>query len=67
MIGLAEYYQCRPSCFFQDMSEYERYCFDEVCAFINSRIKNGDKPRFKKSKIRGKKYKSFSEYYKEFQ
>ena len=64
MIGLAEYYHCRPSCFFTDISEYEKYCLDEACAYINSRMKNGEKPKFG-SKVKGKNYKSFSEYYSE--
>lgn len=64
MIGLAEYYHCRPSCFFTYISEYEKYCLDEACAYINSRMKNGEKPKFS-SKVKGKNYKSFSEYYSE--
>lgn len=60
-IGLAEYYNCRPSSFIcQD--EYTAYCFDEVCAYINSKVKNGEKPNFNKTKMK-KKYKSFRDYY----
>lgn len=66
MIGLAEFYHCRPSCFIPDAGDYEKYCFDEACAYISMEIKDGKKPNFKKVKIQGKRYKSFSEYYAEF-
>lgn len=67
MIGLAEFYHCRPSCFLYDANEYEQYCFDEACAYISSRMKDGEKPKFKKAKLNGKRYKNFSEYYKELE
>lgn len=65
MIGLAEFYHCRPSYFLYDANEYEKYCFDEACAYISMRMKDGEKPRFKKLKVAGKHYKNFTEYYKE--
>ena len=66
VIGLAEYYHCRPSCFIADAGEYEKYCLDEACAFISMKVKDGEKPKFKKVKVNNKRYKSFSEYYAEF-
>lgn len=68
VIGLAKYYHCRPSSFLNESTgEYEKFCFDEVCAYIDMRVEDGEKPRFKKLKVQGKHYKSFKDFYKEFE
>lgn len=36
---------------------YSAFCFDEACAFILTKIEEGEEPIFKK------KHKSFSDYY----
>lgn len=53
-------YQCRPSELLGNMDEYTAFCFDEACAYIISRIDDGEEPVFKKQ------YKSFKELYSKF-
>lgn len=52
----------RPSTFFDIYDEYTAYCFDMACAFIQSKINEGEEPNFN----RNKKYSSFSELYKQY-
>lgn len=60
MLGLSKYYNVRPSTFFDISEPYTSYCFDEACAYISSKIENGEEPRFKN------KFKSFTDMYKHF-
>ena len=49
------------------LAEYPAYCFDEACAYITSRIKDGEEPDFSvkdKGSLQKKHYKSPSEMYK---
>ena len=47
--------------------EYTAFCFNEACAYIMAEINNGKKPKFKQieaeRKNKGKRFKSFKEYY----
>lgn len=45
---MAKLYHKRPSEIIFIEEEYASYCFDEACAYITSRIKDGEKPVFRK-------------------
>lgn len=55
-------YKSRPSAFFDITDEYTAYCFDMACAYIQSKIDDGEEPDFRKNK----KYSSFSDLYKDY-
>lgn len=50
----------RPSALLGLDDPYTAYCFDEACAYIRARVDKGEELCFKK------KYKSFSDIYKEY-
>lgn len=54
-------YQERPSKIMGLKDEYTSFCFDEACAYIISKLKDGEKPIFKRE------YSSFSELYAQFE
>lgn len=58
IINMAERYRCKPSEVIGIPEEYAAFCFDEACAYISSRIDDGEEPIFRK------KYKSFADMYK---
>lgn len=63
---MSKLYHKRPSeiIFLED--SYTSYCFDEACAYIISRIKDGEKPVFERnegSSIEKPHYSSPSEMY----
>lgn len=58
LIGVATHYGCRPSLLLAVDDPYTAFCLDEACAYIATRIKNGDEPKFKR------KYKSFKDMYR---
>lgn len=60
MLGLANVYKCRPSTLFGITDVYTAYCFDEACAFIVTKIENGEEPQFVV------KYNSFKDLYKQY-
>jgi hypothetical protein len=57
---VASKYGCRPSTLLDLSDPYTTYCFDEACAYILSRIEEGDTPVFKVH------YKSFADMYKNY-
>jgi len=63
VLGMAGLYNCRPSTLL-DLDGYEAFCFDEACAYIKSKMQDGEKPQFVKEKIKSKHFKSASEMYK---
>ena len=63
---MSKLYHKRPSEIIFLDDEYTSYCFDEACAYITSRIKDGEKPVFKKkdeSNIEKPHYSSLREMY----
>lgn len=60
LINLSREYQSRPSEIFGIEDAYTAYCLDEACAYIITRIKDGETPTF------AKEYKSFRELYKQY-
>lgn len=60
LVGLASIYKARPSSLFDIEDPYTAFCFDEACAYISAKIKNGEEPKFKV------KYSSFSDMYKNY-
>lgn len=55
---MSKIYNCRPSQIVSLEDEYTSYCFDEACAFIISKMNDGEVPRFKV------KTENFSDIYK---
>ena len=43
---MARIYQERPSNILGIDDEYTSFCFDEACAYIMSKIDNGENPKF---------------------
>lgn len=60
---MANLYNCRPSTLL-DLDGYEAFCFDEVCAYIRMKMKDGEEPQFVKENVKNKHFKSASEMYK---
>lgn len=58
IINMSKIYNCRPSQIVSLEDEYTSYCFDEACAFIISKMNDGEVPRFKV------KMENFSDIYK---
>jgi hypothetical protein len=49
------------------LDEYTAFCFDEACAFILQKLKDGEKPIFKEEQNKTEKiYKRPSDLYKKF-
>lgn len=61
---MANLYNCRPSTLLNLQSEYDAYCFDEACAYIRMKMKDGEEPQFIKENVKNKHFKSASEMYK---
>lgn len=61
IINLSKLYRVRPSELVGLEEPYEKFCFDEACAFIALQIENGETPKFTK------KYSSFRDLYKQFE
>lgn len=57
---MAKAYNKLPSEIMRIQDEYTAYCFDEACDEIMYHIGKEEKPVFKQ------KYKSFSDFYKQF-
>ena len=62
---MSKLYDVRPSVLLDIADGYTRYCFDEVCAYITSRIKQGEEPDFSISKTNIEKphYNSLKDMY----
>lgn len=58
LLTIADTYSKPPSDWFDDLTDYEKYCFDEASFVVLQRMKNGEQMKVKKS------YASFSDYYK---
>ena len=56
---------CRPSDLLEIPDAYTAFCFDEACALIISRLKNGEVPIVKEEKEEIV-YKKPSDFYKKF-
>ena len=64
MLGLANTFNCRPSAFFGDIDDYTAYCIDEAACLIIRNIEEGLEPNYEKKK---EEFKSFSDFYKQFE
>lgn len=62
---MSKLYDTRPSILLDIEDAYTSYCFDEACAYITSRIKDGEEPDFSVSKnnIEKPHYNSLKEMY----
>lgn len=68
---MARMYQERPSNILGIDDEYTSFCFDEACAYIMSKIDNGENPKFvvendsnninRKSRLPSEIYKHYEE------
>lgn len=63
---MSKLYDVRPSVLLDIPDAYTSYCFDEACAYITSRIKQGEEPSFevKDENIEKPHYNSLSDMYK---
>mgnify|MGYP000860688989 CR=1 FL=1 len=63
---MSKMYDVRPSVILDIKDGYTSYCFDEACAYIISRIKQGEEPDFSISKgsLEKPHYKSLKDMYK---
>lgn len=65
---MSKLYHVRPCDFIGIEDEYTRYCFDEALAYIISRIKDGDTPRFRvidnKGTVEKPRFSRMSDVYK---
>lgn len=57
LLALSEKYNRPPSSYFDDLTDYEAYCFDEASWSVIHSLKEG------KALIKKKAYKSFSDFY----
>ena len=62
---MSKLYDVRPSILLDIADGYTRYCFDEACAYITSRIKQGEEPDFSigKTNIEKPHYSSLKDMY----
>ena len=63
---MAKLYYTRPSMIIGLVDPYTSYCFDEACAYITSRIKDGEEPDFsvvENNNIEKPHYNSLSDMY----
>ena len=67
IINLSKHYACRPSELLNIPDEYTAYCFDEVCAEIVLTMTDEKEPKEPKFDVPHKHYKSFTEFYKQFE
>lgn len=58
LISLAKHYAVRPSELIKLDDAYVSYCFDETCAYIDTRIATGEEPKYE-IKAQG-----FSDFYR---
>ena len=64
---MSKLYDVRPSVLLDIPDAYTSYCFDEACAYILGKLKDGKKPVFKKSAEKGRvkqHYNKLSDMYK---
>lgn len=66
---MAKMYHTSPSKILRIDDEYLGFCFDEACALIVTKMQNKEKPTFdeesKKENKPKKKYRSFTDLYKD--
>ena len=63
---MSKLYDVRPSVLLDIPDAYTSYCFDEACAYITSRIKDGEEPDFsvvENNNIEKSHYNSLSDMY----
>ena len=66
VIAMSKLYDVRPSVLLDIPDAYTSYCFDEACAYITSRIKDGEEPDFsvvENNNIEKQHYNSLSDMY----
>lgn len=61
LLAMSQRYRRPPSELLHIDDEYTAYCLDEACAYIMTKMDNGEEPVFKQ------KYSSFSELYKNYE
>lgn len=57
---------CRPSELLEIDDAYTAFCFDEACAYILSKLKDGEEPIIKEEETSQKTYAKPSDFYKKF-
>lgn len=64
---MSKLYSIRPSIIMNIFDGYTAYCFDEVCAYITSMIRQGEEPSFeiKDKQIEKPHYNSLRDMYNE--
>lgn len=69
VLAMSRQYGCQPSEILFLDDEYTAYCFNEACFFIMMMLMNGKKPHYKKEQRKHKQrhYKTFSEFYKQYE
>lgn len=62
---MAQMYSRLPSDILGVEDNYTAFCFNEACAYIAMRLRDGDKIVEKEEKKKKKEYKSFKDFYKD--
>jgi hypothetical protein len=57
---------CRPSELLEIEDAYTAFCFDEACAYIMQKLKDGEKPIRKIENKTSKTYSKPSDFYNKF-
>lgn len=65
---MSKLYNCRPSEILRITDSYTAFCFDEACAFIMTKLLNGEKPRYREIDDETDlkmEYSNFTEFYED--
>ena len=65
VIGLAKEFQKTPAEIINLQNTYDAYCFNCACLFIINKMKDGEKPNFRKFKTENMHYSKPSDLYKD--
>lgn len=66
IISMSKLYNCLPSVLLGIDDDYTAFCFNEACAEIRIRLSQGEKPVYRTNKSKVKEYRSFKDFYKQY-
>lgn len=64
---MSKMYSCRPSSLLDVQDAYTAFCFDEACAYILTKVTDGEQPDFSVFKTETSSYARPSDFYKKIQ
>ena len=66
---MSKLYSCRPSELLGINDSYTAFCFDEACSLIRIKLDEGEEPVFLdiSKRAENKEYKSFTDFYKQYE